>query len=212
MVAAASRSSPIVTPLASQCVTGVPSRTSTPQPLERRAAPRRSASRGKAGSTRGPASTSTMRASRGIDVAEVVAQRDAGELGDGAGHLHAGRAAADHDEGEEALRARPGVGPPRPARRRSGCGGGCRWRRRSSSGRAPRSPIRRGRNRRAARRSPAPDSRRRPSRSVERRRCGARGRRRSPCPAAPGRWPPCAGWRGSARRSAAGDRPAVATW
>ena len=39
----------------------------------------------------------------GIDVAEVVTQRHMRQLGDGARHLHAGRAAADHHEGEEAL-------------------------------------------------------------------------------------------------------------
>jgi hypothetical protein len=38
----------------------------------------------------------------GIDAAEIVAQRHVGEFGDGARHLHAGRAAADHHEGEEA--------------------------------------------------------------------------------------------------------------
>ena len=35
---------------------------------------------------------------RGIDVAEIRRQRLAGQLGDGAGHLDAGRSAADDDE------------------------------------------------------------------------------------------------------------------
>ena len=38
----------------------------------------------------------------GIDVAKVMAQRHPRQLGDGAGHLDAGGAAADHDEGEQA--------------------------------------------------------------------------------------------------------------
>ena len=37
-----------------------------------------------------------------IDVAKVPAQRHARQLGNGAGHLHAGRSAANHDEGEQA--------------------------------------------------------------------------------------------------------------
>ena len=64
MVAAASGSSPMVTPSASHCVTGVPSRTSTPSRSSDASAAALSFA-GKRGSTRGPASTSTMRASRG---------------------------------------------------------------------------------------------------------------------------------------------------
>src|SRR5215207_8098200 len=37
----------------------------------------------------------------GVDGAELAAQRAAGELGDLAGHLDAGRAGADDDEGEQ---------------------------------------------------------------------------------------------------------------
>ncbi len=99
MVAASSRSSPMMTPPSSHCVTGVPSRISTPS----RSSDFRAASLsvgGKADSTRDPASTSTMRASRGSMSREVAAQGNARQLGDGAGHLHASRPAADHHEGE----------------------------------------------------------------------------------------------------------------
>ena len=36
-----------------------------------------------------------------VDVAEIVAQRHPREFGDGASHFDAGRASADHDEGEK---------------------------------------------------------------------------------------------------------------
>ena len=101
IVAAARRSSPIVTPSASQCVTGVPRRTSTPSlssELVRGGAQHRRKGRQHA---RPGLDQDDARLAR-IDVAEVVAQRHARQLGDGAGHLDAGRAAADHDEGEEA--------------------------------------------------------------------------------------------------------------
>ena len=54
------------------------------------------------------------------------APRVARQLGDRAGHLDAGRAAADDHEGQQPRRARRVVARPRrPARRRAACGGGC---------------------------------------------------------------------------------------
>ena len=38
-----------------------------------------------------------------VDPAEIIGQCLAGDLGDGPGHFHAGRAAADDDEGEQTL-------------------------------------------------------------------------------------------------------------
>ena len=90
-------------------VTGAPSRTSTPSCSSDRFAPPPTATGANGGSRRGPASTSTMRALRGSMVRKSAGERALGELGDGAGHLDAGRAAADDDEGQQA-RALGGVG------------------------------------------------------------------------------------------------------
>ena len=68
---------------------------------------------------------------RGVDAAEVPAQRAAGQLGDLAGHLDAGRAGADHDEGEQPRRPAAGsLGRARRARTRRRSGRAARARRR----------------------------------------------------------------------------------
>ena len=91
----------MATPSPSHWETGVPSRTSTAAArASARAAfaqrRRESRQQARAGLDQHDARVA------GIDAAEVVAQRHVGQLGDGAGHLDAGRAAADHDEGEQA--------------------------------------------------------------------------------------------------------------
>ncbi len=57
-------------------------------------------------STRGPPSISSTSARARVDAAELAAQRVARDLGQRAGHLHAGRAGADHGEGEQGALAR----------------------------------------------------------------------------------------------------------
>ena len=102
MVAASSASSPIVTP-AVVALRDRRAETDLDAQLSRASCCAALLSiGGKAGSTRGPASTSTMRASRGSMLRKSWRKRRARQLGDGARHLDAGRAAADHDEGEEA--------------------------------------------------------------------------------------------------------------
>ena len=60
-----------------------------------------------------------MRADSGRDRAELVLERVAGDLGERAGHLDAGRPAADDDEGEQAPLRRDVAPSARPARRPS---------------------------------------------------------------------------------------------
>ena len=95
-----------------------------------------------------------------VDVAEVRRQRVARQLGDGAGEFDAGRAGADDDEGQQRRAPLPDRSRARRARRRAGCAAGSWWRPRASSGRARTAPIRRGRNRRGARRWREPACRR----------------------------------------------------
>ena len=101
------------------------------EPLERACALAGERS-GKDGSTRGPASTRMTRASRGSMRAEIARQRALRQLGDRAGQLDAGRAAADDHEGQQAAPLGSSLGRSRPARRRAGCAGGSRSRPRSS--------------------------------------------------------------------------------
>ena len=117
-------------------------------------------------STRSAASTSRMRARARVDRAEVAAERVARELGDLAGHLDAGRAGADDDEGEPG-RAPLGVGLDLGGLERAR-GGGCgrRARSRATSPRARARASRRGRStssasrrRRSACRTGAPSAR-----------------------------------------------------
>ena len=101
MVAASRRSSSMVTPRASHSDTGLPRRTSTCRRSSERSADSLKRRREGRQHARTRFDQHDARVAR-IDGAEVVAQRDVGELGDGARHLHARRAGADHDEGEEA--------------------------------------------------------------------------------------------------------------
>ena len=93
------RRRPTVTPSSSMPTTVRPVSTVTPSCSSDRSAFAESDG-GKLGSTRSAASTSRMRRGARVDRAEVAAQRVARELGDLAGHLDAGRAGADDDEGE----------------------------------------------------------------------------------------------------------------
>ena len=100
----------------------------------------------------------------GVDVAEVRRQRVARQFGDGAGEFDAGRAGADDDEGQQRRAPLPDRSRARRARTRPGCAGAAWWRPPASSGRARTAPIRRGRNKRGARRWRAPACRRAPRR------------------------------------------------
>ena len=125
---------------------------------------------GNAASTRSPASTSRTRVCRGVDVAEVLA-RVAGDLGDLARHLDAGRAGADDHERQQPRRAPPRRRPPRRPRTPAGSARGCAARPRATS---------------ARRRAPATRGGRSSCTSSRRRRSACRSRaspRRPPCAA-----------------------------
>ena len=90
-----------VTPSASQRTTARPSTHLDAEPLELRSAPMPTDAAGNVGSSRSPASTSTTRAVRASMLRKSSDDRLARQFGDGAGKLDAGRAAADHDEGQQ---------------------------------------------------------------------------------------------------------------
>ena len=102
IVRASIRSSPSVTPLSSQAVTALLEHDLGADPLERRfgiVGELRIEGREQ---PRPGLDQNDARVAR-IDIAEIGGERPLGELGDRAGHLDAGRAAADHDEGQEPL-------------------------------------------------------------------------------------------------------------
>ena len=92
----------------------------------------------------------------GVDVAEVGRQRVARQFGDGAGEFDAGRSGADDDKGQAVRRASPDRSRARRVRTQPGYAAAAWWRLRAFSVRARTAPIRRGRNRRDARRWRAP--------------------------------------------------------
>ena len=142
----------------SRC-TGVPVSTCTPMPLERDARDRAELLREGRQHARPGLDQHHPRRS-GVDPAEIPRHGVAGEFGHGAGQLDAGRAAADDDEGEQAA-ALLGIGrdlgalegEQQPAADVGRVLDGL-------EARARRPPTRRGRNRSASRRSPAPARRR----------------------------------------------------
>ena len=111
-VAASIRLPPTSTPLPSTAVTAAPSRTSTPSFIEREA---RLLGQGRVKRRQqaiGGLDENDVGFTR-VDHPEIRSQRLSGEFGDGSGHLHARRSAADDDEVEEAPslgRVRLGLG------------------------------------------------------------------------------------------------------
>ena len=147
--------------------------TRNPSPPRRAAPRRRAAPASAAPSSDSARSNGVSSARRGldqddagaarIDGAEVGGKRALRKLGDGAGHLDAGRAAADHHEGQQPsplLGVGLGLGALEGEQDAAAQIGGVVDRLQT---RRERAPSRRGRNRRAARRSRGPDSRRRPA-------------------------------------------------
>src|SRR5262249_46971553 len=97
MLRAAIRS-PATTPSASQCVTALPDRTSTPS-RSRACWAEADICSGKPGS--GPGLDQNNPSVGRIDMAKIVNQGGLRELGDGAGEFHAGRAGADDHKIEQ---------------------------------------------------------------------------------------------------------------
>ena len=116
------------TPSASSAGHRAPVRTSTPRARELLRRRARSSSRSTRRGCAGRPSTRTMRASRGSMRAEVADEDVAGDLGDRAGELDAGRAAAHDHEGEQLPARARRRARARPSRTRAGCGGGSRGR------------------------------------------------------------------------------------
>ena len=100
IVRAGMKSPPRRTPSQLQSVTAAPSRTSTPSCSSERRAVSDSVSVNGVEHARRGFNQDDAGAAR-IDGTEIGGKRALGKLGDGAGHLDAGRAAADHHEGHQ---------------------------------------------------------------------------------------------------------------
>ena len=201
-------------PSASMPVTARPVRTSTPSALELplRAAPTSSSAIGRQDARARPRPGRHARVAR-VDAAEVAREGVARDLGQRAGELDAGRAAADDDEGEPVAGARSASSSRSAASKASSTRRADLERvlERLEAGRVRRPlvvaevGVRRARRRRSGSRRPARRRSRRTQRAGEVD-AGHLGQQHASRSAAG------AGCGGSAPRCRSGDRPAVATW